>query len=98
MIELLKNILQFIADCLSWVIDFFEWCVVKVFVLLFDAIVALLALIPVPDWLTNLASNVTAIDSGILFFMQPLQVGTGISWIFGAYLLRFLIRRLPVVG
>lgn len=98
MIDVLKAILRFLGNILEWIVDFFQWLFVKVAVLVFDAVIAVLSLIPVPDWLDEIAPNITAIDPGIMFFAAPLQLGTGLTWIISAYLLRFLIRRLPVVG
>lgn len=98
MIDLLKNIIHFLGEMLSWIVGFFEWCVVKVFVLIFDAVVALLSLIPVPEWISGIAGNIGGIDDGVLFFIAPLQFSTGMTWVVAAYVLRFLIRRLPVVG
>lgn len=96
--EILMAILRFLGQVLEWVVDFFQWLFVKVAVLVFDAIIAVLTLIPVPDWLESIAPNITAIDPGVMFFASPLQLGTGLTWLISAYLLRFLIRRLPVVG
>lgn len=98
MVDLLKNILQFLADCLSFLIDLIEWAVVKCFVMIFDALVSLLELIPVPEWLSEIAGNVAALPPGVLFFVAPLQLTTGLTWVVSAYVLRFLIRRIPVIG
>jgi hypothetical protein len=98
MLDWLKGILNFLGEMLGWVVDFFQWLFVKVAVLVFDAIIAVLSLIPVPEWMANLSSNMGSIGSGFLFFIAPFEFGTGMTWVVSAYLLRFLIRRLPVVG
>lgn len=98
MLDVLKNIIQFLGSMLEWVISFFEWCVVKLFLLVFEAVLWVLSAIPVPDFLANLGPNITAIDPGVMFFVQPLQLGTGLTWIASAYSIRFLIRRIPVIG
>lgn len=98
MTKVLEAILQFIEAALGWIVDFFEWAVTRFFVMLFDAIVAVLSFIPVPDWLTQLESSAVSIDPGVLYFLQPMAIDTGLAWIVSAYLLRFCIRRLPVIG
>lgn len=98
MLDVLKNIIQFLGNMLEWVVDFFQWLVVKVFLLIFEALVFVLGLIPVPEWMESLAGNAAAISPTILYFAAPLQLGTGLAWIVSAYVLRFLIRRLPVIG
>lgn len=98
MLDILRAILRFLGQVLEWVVDFFQWLFVKVAVLVFDAVIAVLSAIPVPDWLDDLAGNIANIDPGVMFFVAPLQIETGLTWLLSAYLLRFLIRRLPVVG
>lgn len=98
MLDVLKNIIQFLGNMLEWIIGFFEWCIVKVFLVIFDAVLWVLNAIPVPEWLEDLSGNVTGIDPGILYFAQPFELSTGLTWVLSAYTLRFLIRRLPVIG
>lgn len=98
MADILLGILRFIGDVIGWVVDFFQWLAVKLCVLVFDAIIAVLNLIPVPAWLGEISGNIGSLPSGVLFFIGPFQFGTGMAWVVSAYLLRFLIRRLPVVG
>lgn len=98
MLDVLKAILQFFGDVVEFVVEFAQWLVVKVALLVFDGVIAVLSLIPVPEWLSNIAGNVAAIDPGVLFFVAPFQFGTGIAWVVSAYLIRFLIRRIPFVG
>lgn len=96
--DILMAILRFIGEVIAWVVDFFQWIMVKAAVLIFDAIIAVLSAIPVPDWLTGISGNIGSLSSGVLYFVAPFEFGTGMAWVISAYLLRFLIRRLPVVG
>lgn len=63
-----------------------------------DAATAVLTLIPVPDFMTDIALAAGAIDPGIMFFLEMLQLDYGMGIITSAYMLRFLIRRIPVIG
>ena len=98
MLDVLKSILQFLGAIVEFVVEFAEWILVKWALMVLDALLAILSLIPVPEWLSNLSGNVALIDSGILFFVAPFQFGTGVAWIISAYLIRFLIRRIPLIG
>lgn len=98
MVEVLLAILRFIGDVIGWVVDFFQWIAIKIALMVFEAIIAVLSLIPVPEWFAGLSTNIGNLSGGVLFFIAPFQFGTGIAWVVGAYVLRFLIRRLPVVG
>lgn len=98
MLDVLKNIIQFLGSMLEWLIEFVTWALTKILLLIFNGVISILSAIPVPDFLDDLDGNVGLIDPGVLYFVQPLQLGTGITWIVSAYLLRFLIRRIPVIG
>lgn len=98
MTAILSAILRFIAAIVEWVVEFFVWLAVKVFELIAGAVIAVLNAIPVPDFMSDISVNLSAIDPGIMYFVSPLQLGTGLSWMVTAYILRFLIRRIPVVG
>lgn len=98
MLDVLKNIIDFLGDMLVWVIDFVTWAVVKVLLLIFEGVLYVLNLIPVPDFMSDLDGNMAVIDPGILYFTAPFQLSTGITWIVSAYVLRFLIRRIPIIG
>ena len=89
---------KFIEDALQWLLDAikdaFEW----VFEQLVDAAVVLLSLIPVPDWLANAAGLFDAVPSGIWWMWQYFEIGYGIGVMVGALVLRFILRRIPIIG
>lgn len=98
MAALLRGILAWLGDALAFIVDLAEWVVVKWATMILDALIALLSLIPPPAWLAELSGNIGSINPGILYFVSPFQFGTGFSWVVSAFLLRFLIRRIPLVG
>lgn len=63
---------------------------------LLDAFVSLIDLIPVPDWLSDIGT--LTLPSNILYYTTLFQVHVGIGIMVSAYVIRFIIRRLPVVG
>lgn len=83
---------------LQWLFDVFMWLPKKVWELFVDITVAALNAIPVPDWLAGLSASFAGLPPGVAFFLQALQLPTGLAMVGSAYLLRFLIRRLPVIG
>lgn len=52
--------------------------------------------IPVPAFLTNVSTF--AIPDSILFWAQGFQIPAGIAIIVSAYIIRFTIRRIPIIG
>lgn len=70
----------------------------KVWQWLTEAIVTVLEAIPVPDWLANAQVSMSNIPSGVLWFASLIELSTGVAIIISAYVIRFLIRRIPIIG
>jgi hypothetical protein len=82
---------------LDWLLEGIEWIFIKLFsavvdgvLLAFDAVSALLP--------AALSSQPPAVVGGIAWAVEPFLLGEGLALLGGAYLVRFLIRRLPIVG
>lgn len=67
-----------------------------VFLLPVKLFILLLGLIPAPDFLLN--GSTFVMPSGVMFFAQFFELNSGIAIYTGAYITRFLIRRIPVIG
>lgn len=78
----------------SWLKEWFEGAVQW----LWDQVLAILAAIPVPEWLSDASGLWAAIPAPVLFFMQALKLPEGLLIIGAAYVIRFLIRRIPIIG
>lgn len=91
-------LIQFITRILAWVVTFFKWIFEWCFQQLMEALAAVLNAIPVPDWLSGASAVVGSIPSGVAFFLGAAQVPSGLAIILGAYVIRFLIRRIPFIG
>ena len=70
----------------------FFWFISKIV----DLFVYLLSLIPVPDFIQNLQTYTP--PEGVVYFLNFFNFDVGIGIIVTAYIARFIIRRLPVVG
>lgn len=59
-----------------------------------------LAVSLVPVWLTggNIQTTASAIPPAAWFFLDYFKVPIGLGGIFGAYVARFLVRRIPIIG
>lgn len=93
----MAELIRFLGEILEWVVDFVVWAALTVYELFLEGVLAVLEAIPVPEWLSG-ADPFASIDPGVVFFIDALQVPEGIAIVLGAYLLRFLIRRIPVIG
>ena len=91
-------LIDMIVKALQWLIGWIEFAFEWVWNELLGAFIAVLNAIPVPQWLADAPSVIASIPSGAAFFMQSLQVPSGLAIIIGAYVIRFIIRRIPLIG
>lgn len=66
----------------------------RIYQSLIDSIIDLIELIPVPDFL----STQFTFPSEISYWLNIAEFSTGITIIVSAYLIRFIIRRIPIIG
>ncbi len=94
----MDTLIQYVQRILAWLLQFVDWCLAEIFSVVLTALLAILNAIPVPAWVSNAGSSIASLPPGILYFSQALDFSFGISVALSAYGIRFLIRRLPVVG
>ena len=82
----------------DWLRDLLLWFPRKIYELVLDGLAWVIEQIPVPAWLDNAGSYFAALDPGITYFLEAFEFTTGIGILVAAYVLRFLIRRIPVIG
>lgn len=82
----------------DWLRDLLLWVPKKIWGLILDGLAAVINAIPVPDWLADAGGLFGALPDGVVYFVQAFELGTGLAVIVGAYVLRFLIRRIPIIG
>jgi hypothetical protein len=93
---MLDWLFDWLQDALQWFFDLVLWVPRKLYELVLDAFALVINAIPVPTWAEGL--ELDWIPSGMAYFLEPFQVGFGITVITASYLWRFLIRRIPVIG
>ncbi|MBH3382255.1 DUF2523 domain-containing protein [Pseudomonas asiatica] len=87
----LKSIIEQVASWLAnLVISVFSWFV--------DATIYLIDLMGVTQRLKLASAYFDALPDGVWYFMNLFQVQWGLSLVLASYCVRFLIRRLPVIG
>lgn len=90
-------LIEFLSQILEWLVEFLLWGFHTIYEYLLLGLAAIFDAIPVPSWLVG-ADPFASIDPGIAFFLHAFQIPAGIAIMLSAYLIRFLIRRVPVVG
>ena len=94
--EFYEKVMGWVTDFLEWLVDFLLYVPKKVFELMMAALGDFLKNLPVPDFFNNVSWGV--LDSGVAWFASVAQFEIGIPMVFGALLLRFLLRRIPLIG
>ncbi|WP_238214255.1 DUF2523 family protein [Pseudomonas sp. PAGU 2196] len=87
LLSIIRDTLQFFVDI---PLKISEW--------LWDALLSLLSTSVVLGMIQGAGELFSQIDPSVWYFMQIFQVPYGISAIMSAYVLRFMIRRLPIIG
>lgn len=76
--------------------EFFTSLIVWAYEGILSGLVGIISSIPVPSFLQNVSSY--RLPDVVVWAAEPFQLGYGVGIITSAYTLRFIIRRLPVVG
>lgn len=82
----------------EWLQQLFLYVPRKVFEWLTDGIGSLIDGITLPAWWSSASGYLTGISSDVLWMLSWFEFGTGVGILVSAYGIRFLIRRLPIVG
>jgi hypothetical protein len=91
-------LIKFLSQILAWLVEFVQWIGDLAISTVLGALTTLLNAIPVPGWMSSAPSVLSGVPSGVVWLFQILQLPAGLTIILSAWLLRFLIRRIPVIG
>jgi hypothetical protein len=91
-------LIQYISRILTWFVDFFVYCVEWVCETVLGGLITLLQAIPVPQWLTDAPSVLSNLPPGVVYMCNLVQLPAGLVILLSAWGLRFLIRRIPIIG
>lgn len=83
----------------DWVIDFATYLPKVLYSSFVDLVLYIIGLLP-DSGLSSAVSYLTSISgySGLAYFLGLAQFDIGLPLILGAYVIRFLIRRIPIIG
>lgn len=79
---------------MEWLTDWFY----NAWEFIYQGAVEILKAIPVPEWLGSVGALWAAIPDSVLFFLQSFAIPEGLAIVGSAYGIRFLIRRIPIIG
>ena len=87
---------DWLSGAFGWLVDLLLWVPLKLYTLLLAGLATVFEAIPLPSWASGL--SFAGIHPAIAYFGAPMQFDLGLTCIVGGTLLRFLIRRIPVIG
>lgn len=97
-IDFLKKWFNKAIDLLTEFKDWLSDLPKRAFSEILDGCAHLLELIPVPDAFSQARSAFSGLPSNIVWFLDMSGFKVCLTIIIGAYIIRFLIRRIPIVG
>ncbi|MET0082676.1 MAG: hypothetical protein ABW079_06650 [Sedimenticola sp.] len=89
---------ELLSKFASWIKELFVWLGQKIFEGIMDASATIVEAIPVPDFVDQAGAKIGQIGSDIGYWIGPFELDYGLSAIISAYTLRFIIRRIPLIG
>jgi hypothetical protein len=81
---------------LQWLQDELQSLSVWLYDAIMSGIASIYEAIPAPDFLLN--ANTLSIPSGVSWVVSMFQLDVGVSIVVSAYIARFILRRIPVIG
>lgn len=95
MLDWLKGWLN---EILNWFVKWAEWIPKKIYSSVMDGIASFINSIPVPSFMQDAAGAFAGIPSTVMFFASAFELGFGVKIVLAALVLRFILRRIPLIG
>lgn len=95
MLDWLKGWLN---EILNWFVKWAEWIPKKIYSAVMDGIASFINAIPVPSFMQDAAGAFAGIPSTVMFFASAFELGFGVKIVLAALVLRFILRRIPLIG
>ncbi|HEJ5845481.1 DUF2523 domain-containing protein [Pseudomonas aeruginosa] len=103
--DFFQRALKAIDEFFKWVQDAFDYfgellpvLPEYVFHRMTSAVVKFFEWLPVPDFFVTAGNAFQGIPPSVVYFANAFQIGPGVTMVLGAYLLRFILRRIPIIG
>ncbi|TBU73718.1 hypothetical protein [Phytopseudomonas daroniae] len=89
---------SYIERFAEWLKDLFLWLPRKLWAELLDSLAGLVESIGTPDFILQAQQAFNGIPSVFIFFATKLAIPEGIAMMLAALVLRFILRRIPLIG
>jgi hypothetical protein len=92
------NIGCHLGNVMDWWLDLELWLPRKIGALVLDALASLIEAMPAPAAIETFTSNIGTAMSGAGYLAGIFAVKEGLALIAAAYVARFVLRRIPLIG
>lgn len=93
----MSSLMDYLEQFFGWLVDLVLWLPLQVWEILQGLAATVIEAIPVPSWLVG-GDPFALIPDSVAYFLPAFQIPEGLAIIMGAFVIRFTIRRLPLVG
>jgi len=90
---------------IQWLVEALQWCFnmllalpLHLWVLLLGGLQAAVNAIPVPSFFASASNYVAAIPPSVAYFAAGFQIPYGLGVVISAWVLRWILRRIPFIG
>jgi len=90
--------LDYLEAFAQWLKDLLLWLPLKLWEMLLDGLASVIEALPVPDFLAAAQGLFSGVGGNVLYVLGLFAVPEGIGMIISALILRFIIRRIPLIG
>ncbi|MCW8827519.1 MAG: hypothetical protein OQK94_00520 [Gammaproteobacteria bacterium] len=96
--SIIDAIIDAIQNALGWLWEVIIFLPKLLWDYLGDAVVTYVEEMEVPTWMENASNLGSVITPEMAYFMQGFALAEGLAIIGAALLLRFILRRIPIIG
>lgn len=96
--DVIEWLLSLVVACLKWLGEFVLWLGEKLWELLLAGLATFLEALPVPEFMSSLSGFLGQLPPMVVFFLHYFAVSEGLGFIASALVLRFILRRIPLIG
>ncbi|MCY1357397.1 hypothetical protein D9M69_438880 [compost metagenome] len=87
-----------LVSVLDWLLELLLWLPKKLWSMLLDGLAGVIEDLPVPSFVAQADSFFGNIPGSVVYFFQFFAVGEGLAMVSLALILRFALRRIPLIG
>lgn len=94
----MSSLIHYIGQILTWLVSLITYAGQYLWNLLLTGLNAIVNAIPVPEFMMNATNVMSGLPPGVAYVWGIFQIGPGLAILVSAMILRFLIRRIPLIG